>query len=347
MIDIPVILTAGFLFVSSCTYSPSGTNFMDVNQEPASLSMDFNISPQLEVDETIKLFGQPIAEYQFTSDFNDMRPVDLEISLGSQILEQNRFWMGKISQKKHFAIDTYGFPNGIYNLNIKAVSNSGTGSIADLTGNEIIEISGSWKIEIDNLGPTSPDISAVVADNRQLLITWNPYLRPNFSSYYISKNKFNESTGQYQEVYRVANQSITDRYKTSLYDPVYIGGEALYRVVTIPEAQNPYLNNHDFYGLGKIFTYNDEFPVFQAHVITDSQLELRWSICKYPDNFGSYLVRKYQDDSDVINFWSFTNIEDTSLIDTDFTPDSGYHYELITMPKLFSPSASTYDTIIP
>lgn len=334
LIDIPVILIAGFLFVSSCTYNPSGTNFQEKEATVVPVNVVLSLDPALEADDILKIADR--VEYSYRVFPNGRSNLRISLQLGQRQLENKDLSYTELTRKHNSAFFSQQFDDGMYDLKMVVTANSGSGSLADLTRNETVQFTYTWKVEIDNAPATAPQINEIEANNGVVRINWNPYDRPRFNYYQVKR--VNE-TGN-SEFYRFPENVIFNRYTTTATDPGFIGGKATYAVIV-----------SDMYtmGTGDFYSLEESYPVFTEYEINGSDLTLSWSECLFPGNFGKYVLQETYNSGGIRKSWEFENVTHTSHTITDFSENHGFIYRLITIPKVPYQSwqNQTVDTLTP
>ncbi|WP_299762578.1 hypothetical protein [uncultured Pontibacter sp.] len=184
------------LFLSfACDYNPSGSHYEE-------------ISPSTEVTAEITL-----NQYQDTIRVRGNVMLNFQVSLPGRIVHgyQLKFNNTILSQGSAFSgshfFETKSYRDGFYTMQLSAIGNSGTGSLADKHGAESIEVYRTWVVQVDNTLPQPVNITSIKPENGQLRIEWQKYKGTGFERYLIIRQSGN---GFYSEY----SGTITDPDKT-------------------------------------------------------------------------------------------------------------------------------------
>lgn len=186
-----------------------------------------------------------------------------------------------------FYLDCKDYTDGEYTLNVVLVTNTTSGSLADLLGAEGFIHHLSWKLVVDKSAPTPVQITRLFNDSGIVKIEWEKYSKVNFGCYKVVKTVKSESGHSSTNVVEI----VTDRNKTYFYDSTFIGGWSEYFV----RVESPIFKTAS----SEKVVYSDEYPEIKAEWKYDNLVELSWNKCKYPKAFSKYIL----------------NINDQSLID--------------------------------
>ncbi len=310
-----------FLYLSlvytACTFDPQGEYFVDVDENPTiAVRVDLNTA-----QDTISLI-EPTT-FSYSIDVGQRTLNSLEIWLGDYLIETSTENFGD------FSLRPENYQTGAYELRLLFNANSGTGSLADELGAQILTGERVWLIQIDN-DPIAPIlIQEVKPDNGRLLIKWNTYEKPNFYQYSIHRN--NAST---------PFAIIDDQLQTFVYDSLYVGGNVTYRVDIQGYKQR---------SQGTVFTYSDNYP--QLKVAANdrvSTVTLRWDESMYHANFGSYTLFKLENSSPPTLIKTLTNVNDTSITIDNVHFGGPIRFKLITSahPTPFSGAEGTSVSVV-
>ncbi|HEX6983074.1 MAG TPA: hypothetical protein VF181_09960 [Balneolaceae bacterium] len=292
-----ILLLLISLVTTSCTYSPNGSNFIEISKKVDPIQAEINFSPVFVDADTFKIYSNVRVDYNF--------------ELGDKVLRRMQVWFGNdtlidfprngsLNQYHTFSLRTSNYPDGVRKLNFRVLTSSATNSIADLSGAEVAVFEKSWLMEIDNAPPTGVPIISAERKNGSLELRWKMYKRPNFERYLPRRGEYdgkNFSPYVFFNDYRITNRGVT-----SAFDRLYIGGTAYYRVVISPVDIFPQ-------GYGPVFKFEDEYPQFIKIDTVGSKLRFTWSSCKYPANFGFYRFGHTESGKS----WTFTNVADTTF----------------------------------
>ncbi|RIJ34334.1 YncE family protein [Pontibacter oryzae] len=208
------------LFITACDFTPSGEHYEEISPEPV-VNADLSLFPDKDtiyvrgsttLNFIISIPGRPLQRY-------DLRLDNKTIASGTQ-------YNGTV----YFNSENYS--NGYHVLQLGVVTNSGTGSLADKVGVELLEVYRTWTVYIENGPPQSSAIVSIKPENGALRIDWQKYPGHFFESYSLVR----QMPGEYNKVIG----TITDKNQTSLLDTTYVGGTATYFVMTKAQQQSWY-----------------------------------------------------------------------------------------------------------
>jgi len=171
----------------------------------------------------------------------------------------NKHW-SIFSKDGTFSISPNDYTAGYDTLSLVIFTNSGSGSLADLTRAEGFRVEKRWLLLIDGRFAPQITISKSITENGFLKLTWPKCNNYNFSSY--------EFTGP------GITKTIGDADCTSYIDSSYIGGSATYRINTKVITNNQLT-------MGKTLTMGDPFPMLKFTDIGIDSLKIFWDKCKY------------------------------------------------------------------
>ncbi|GAB5536315.1 MAG: hypothetical protein Rubg2KO_25640 [Rubricoccaceae bacterium] len=202
-------LAALLLFWAGCdalTFSPGAEiPVTEVDPTPGTLTLDLTAS-----EDTLALWGT--VEITYNLEALGTGPVDsLRFRLGDRVLP--------FTLSEPLVIQTTDFPDGDATLKLAAYASSGTGSLADVYGEERIAAEIMRPVVIDNAPPETVAVQSLAPENGRLTLRWERYPRVNFSGYRIYRSAPDGSN-------RRLLATISDRDSTAWGDPTYIGGDA-------------------------------------------------------------------------------------------------------------------------
>ncbi|MBF8962108.1 hypothetical protein I0P70_02520 [Pontibacter sp. FD36] len=154
----------------ACDYSPSGSHYEDLNPNPEVVA-DITLH---EHQDTILIRGNK--NLHFSVSLPGRVYHGFQLKLGNQVIAEG-------NNPGSVLFRSAQYRDGYHTLKFSAVSNSGTGSLADKHGAELLEINRTWVILIDNAGPSPVAITSIVPVKGQLRVEWQQYKRPGFHRY--------------------------------------------------------------------------------------------------------------------------------------------------------------------
>lgn len=246
-------------FAGGCTYEPEGEFFKDIPQPDPQVTISLNTFDQ---SDTIRLYTPASFRFEVTTDKGIIKEV--------QVLVDNTLLFHAKSRVGVFEIDWDHFlKTGVHELKIQFITSTGSGSLADHLEAEHILVWRTWVLNIFVDPPPQPHVT-LKSENGFLKVSWTPYTKPNFASYFITGLAgSNEPT------------VITNPYQNYIVDSFYAGGYTQnYRVLieTRTTSSSGYA------------VLNDDFSVKGQYRSSDSTMLLSWPKADFPGAFRSYSI---------------------------------------------------------
>lgn len=220
----------------SCNYEPDGVVFTEVSKPSVTgISVDLNM---------------PV-----NSPYQLVQPTTFTYSIntgGKQLIRSDVFLNGtkvttSSSPSVTFTVNPADLPTGTHALHIEVVFASGSGSLADVVGAEVIVVLMDRSLVVDHVipggsGPGSPGndepfvLKSVKNVNNTIEVSWSKYSKFNFQNYKIKRTDFNDAGvivgGAELGPFNDANQ-------TSVEDHSYLFGKSTY-TITLTAANQEY-----------------------------------------------------------------------------------------------------------
>ncbi|MCP2045136.1 hypothetical protein [Pontibacter sp. HSC-36F09] len=250
----------------ACDYSPSGSHFEEV-------------SPQVEVIGDIELDNYPS---QDTLMLRGSVNLKFSVSLPRRTIYTVELLLGKNSLGATSSatggrqLQTTEYADGYYTLQLNVLGNSGTGSLADKSGVEGVQVYRTWVVYIDNTMPKPVTLTSVIAEDGSLKLEWKKYRGTGFQKYEILRHY----PGQYN--HGMVAATITDPNQTTWFDYEYLGEQVSYRVVT---RVNGYY--YDLLSNSIPFFYPKP-QVLSSTISPAKELKITFSSTPFYRNFGNY-----------------------------------------------------------
>lgn len=280
----PFVFLLNLLFLSACEFAPEGSHFEELNPNP-----EINAIIDLEGSgDTIPVRGNIL--FNLSISIPERSIYGYEVYLGEKLIKEEQGTPSSI------VVPSTSYENGYYPLKILILANSGTGSLGDKTGAEILQVHRTWVLDIENGRPSAIKFKRVFESEGRLKVEWEKYKKGGFQRYVLYKDSYSEST----EVF-----STTDQAVTSWIDSTYIGGNETYKIaVQVDGLRSP----------EELITFSSPLPEFVAHEITDgNNLLLKFTKTTFYNNFRKYKIEGYPDDHNSLSI-EIPNLQDTIVL---------------------------------
>lgn len=256
------------VLLTGCEFVLKEENLLDIEKPAEMHRIDLSLIP---VSDTIKITEKQLMVYEINTYGLILQKV--EFRLGSY------YQWDKTTSSGSFTLDPVYLSNGVYELSMKAYTNSGTGSLADKLGGEGFWAQRIWTVKIsgqttggttepvdstiDN-SPTVPvrNVKSEIIAGGYLKFSWPKVNRKDFYCYRIYWNGTPTNILHYK-----AND-------TTYIDSTYLGGPKVFRV--------DYARLHDNMDVyGESITLNDTYPVLSVTGLELDSVNLHWAKSKY------------------------------------------------------------------
>ena len=273
-----ILLLPLLYFSCETNFEPSGENFVEID---TTVNIQANVT--LSQDDTLGLLILDDQTYiSFNLDIGALHLYELQVTIDEQIV----FTGNQVSDS--FYYDPNQYSDGLHLLKIEFITNSGRGSLADLSMAEGYQFYQEWEIlSISNSPPEPLSIIGVYPYQGGLKVDWEEYDRLYFENYRLTSS--------------IQLYTSTHPDDVTFIDPYYVGGEVSYRLE---------INTPNGTARSAAFTYMSPFPdITNFEQLAPDIISVNWSKCDYPSNFGKYVVGLESIGSQV-----FTQVNDTSAI---------------------------------
>jgi len=294
-----VIVTS---LLSACDYSPAGSHFEEIDPNPEVIA-DISLNQQQDT-----VVAQGNLSFVFNVSLLGHSVYGYQLKLDKSILAEERSLAGS------YFFQSKKYKDGYHELQLLIVANSGTGSLADKSGAEIVEVYRTWTVYVDNGPPSAVAVTSVKPEDGQLKIEWQPYKRPGFQKFELVKTL----NGIRQDP--VA--TFTDPSATSWIDDSYVGGPVSYYVVA-------YANGYYNGTYGPTGEYEYPLPRILHTTYNEAKdLTVTFSATPFYKNFKAYELHASQG----LSFQS-SERTDTTVTFPDPGFGSDFAVKLIAYPK--------------
>lgn len=290
----------------SCIYTPDENTWKEIEQiNTAEFFLNLN-----DFTDTIPYTRVSPIAYEF--DIGSREFYLIEVQIGEYVFELKNI-SGIINKDLSYLED------GFHPMKIDIYTNSGTNSLADKSGNEVLYASFEYTLQISLGPPIALSITAFENDDGLLKISWEKFKNIGFYRYDLYRKGYQDHL-----VSRI--DKISQNY---CYDSSFVGGTGNYYVLArTTNGQG---------AKGPISTIEDEMPT-----ITDFELQnpndmlnkpyykINWTKCNYYRAFNMYLLSA--NGCNVPSRTLIYNIDSTSLYTN--VPNFGYPIllKLTTLP---------------
>lgn len=278
-----------FISTSSCDYSPSGSNYEEINPNPhviAELTLN-------DDQDTVIVRGQ--ATLAFASNLPGREYLGQKLEIGNTVISEGQF-------ESRYFFDSQKLSDGYHIITYTVYANSGTGSLADKSRAEIIEVSRKWVLLVDNAPPKPITIRSLKPEGGQLKVTWKPYQGRWFKNIQL-KRQIGE--GQNYTMFTSTNPN-----DSVWFDNSYLGGLATYQIVVNLDDRNQ--NNS---ATGTTSSYYYPLPTVLTTTYNEAhEGTITFSATPFYKNFESYYLST--------PFGSITGNTSTDTVKT--FPDPGF-----------------------
>ena len=255
-----LIILMLFVGFSSCEYQLKEEEFVEI--KPPNAENDFNVNININMlapGDTLFIFNPTTIDYNINAYGLDIQRATLNLPGESWPLKSS----GQLT------IDPKDFTPGIYTLTLLLITNSGTGSIGDITGNEGYGLKMEWVAVIDNRGGPYMEFIKTINEDGFLTLKWNPVTNLNFSHYELRR----------YYGYETYSRDIYNPQDTTFIDSCYFAGEVSYDIHTVVKTKWADM------GYGSNLSIDEPVPQlhFQMHGL--DSVDVSWNRTKYPANY--------------------------------------------------------------
>nr|WP_319571013.1 hypothetical protein [uncultured Draconibacterium sp.] len=252
MFRLLIISTSIILLIvsNSCEYDLTKENFVDI--DPPSQMQYFELEGLPESD-TIYIFESTVLSYNLNDN-------DHNVLIGT-ITYQGKTWELS-SNTGSVTINPEAFEAGIDTLKLTIYLNSGTGSIADLSGMEGYYLEKEWIVVADARPAPKIIPTKRINEDGLLVIEWPEIQQYNFVAYEIRCNSSSRSI----------NKTITNSKQNYFVDSLYVGGD--YWIDVSCRLQNDH-------AWGESLSFYEEPPQLMVEEIGFDSIRISWPKSAY------------------------------------------------------------------
>lgn len=254
---IVLILFAG---LSSCEYQLKDEEFVEI--KPPDGIHNFSIN-MLAPGDTLFLFNPTILEY-------DINAYGLDIQRAVISLARETW---PIKSSGQLRLDPKDLTPGIHTLTLLLTTNSGTGSIGDITGNEGYNLKMEWVAVVDSRSGPLMEITSSINEDGFLSLKWNSVKNLNFCHY--------EFTRWFD--YKSQTKLIYNQQDTTFIDSCYIAGKVSYTLRAFVKSK--WADVREDY-----LSVDEPIPHLSFQMNGIDSVNISWNKTKYPANYELYQV---------------------------------------------------------
>lgn len=235
----------------SCEYKLDSQHFRDLQELDSTWSIQVDLTPETFPE----VIEEPVLiKYRFY-------PTDLNLLKVQVVLDDTYTLFESTKEQDSLLVSPYDFEPGNRKLSIVFITDSKSGSLADLTGYEAVGFHRDWEFYKPNICYSGICIRNIYNDTGLLKITWDTTTMSGFRKYRVNK------MCEFFDAPRVIAE-ITDRSQTEYHDREYFGGWADYSLEAETDNGTRYSSAASVYYL---------FPALQVLWIKDNNIQLYWN----------------------------------------------------------------------
>jgi hypothetical protein len=272
------------LLLSACTYPLEEENFVTLSKEPQAAVSRMDL---LNVADTFQLFARStLLHYKLAVENADTLEVHVYVD--------NRWQASVPSASGSFTVRAADFDDGYHRLRVLAVTNSGTGSLADQLGAEHVKWEKNWVFLLEKKPALPLAIRDIYPQDGRLMVEWET----------------SEHLTEKEVIFRLKQPPwtewsylVSDPSKTSLADSHYVGGEievSLRNISINPEHNSPTTTSTAHFSPPEIQDFSSNGY---------GHLEVAWSKPVFYQNAGQYQIYH---DGDLL--YTGNDLNDTTVV---------------------------------
>jgi hypothetical protein len=293
----------------ACDFQPDKKMFKEMPAlDLTGINMTLSINDGM-IDDTIRLSSK--SNFTIIADL-----AGRQVKYGEIFIDDSLVTL--VDSDNTFELDVENYNASKHFLRVDLYADAGSGSLADQLGGELLKISKTWPLLVDDT-PVQELPLNVVVENGQLAIKWNRYLQNDFTKYVISKAVI---TGGNQR-HPCWTREITDPEQTILYDETFIGGTVEYSLAIQGGNELGPESKKEFW-----YPYN---PELQYEWLSSDQLKIFWRRPAFPSNVHSYNILVLGDSPGT--FENTDPMDTTMVVDLELAIGSLRDIQLEVIPK--------------
>jgi len=269
-----LVLLIVIFSVTACEYKLEEENFVKIVPPDSTRQFSLNLGDQ---SDTVYVFMTSSVHYNFNTD--GLKVISLKFSMDDKTWERT-------SAEGTIDISPNNFTEGFHKLTAELYTNSGSGSIADLSNAEGYYVKKEWTVLVQVLNAPNLTMYENISENGFLKITWDKCDQLNFDSYIITLPDYSKHI-------------IADKDSNFFVDTMYVCGEQNYKLTCVVLADKNSISNTEF-------TVNNVVPEILFEEKGLDSLKVFWKSPKYKCKY--YLEEQYFTYTTLLNNSTETSI---------------------------------------
>lgn len=267
------IFAAIVIAITSCEYSPTGSNYQNINPNFNPPVMNIELP---EDGKTIMIQNNVVyyLNYKLKGDLSKFYKV--LFYLDTNMIYESTTIRGEVYLEKKIKNLTQE-----YTLRMVVLNHSGTSSMADRLNMEGSYAEKRWKVVVYNPSLFKSDSVSYTIEDGVLKLYWKKYPFDNFVRYEIKKiikeNKSNKS----EFIYTIINKD-----SNWFFDKSYIGERADYQIKIYHKE-----NSYNYYFLFPEINLDSDLPVFISKKIDNTSIEISWTKNKFYHSISHFSLK--------------------------------------------------------
>ena len=295
------------VIITSCQFIPDDVHYVE-RSKPESPEVEI-IELSLDTDSIFLTDFQNI-RFQFSAGKHSIMQVGILIDGEEKYVRSN--------YRDNFTIKASDLSEGIHKLSFSVITNSNSGSIADLLGYEGFQfISNEWTLVCVKNDRRASFIHKQI-ENGKLKLSWEEHNKVNFKSYRITK-KYDNFAG------------IVKEFRTTvpyLVDEAYVGETAYYDVYTEYNSSAGY----EFHWAE--IAFKNSLPLIQIRRNPENGYEIFWENNQFEQAVKNYRLIDLKSPADTVILWQGDPSDDNHFAMAGAVFGNKISYRLVAIPKL-------------
>ena len=218
------ILIIIIVLFTSCEYSPSGSNFVELTKPADSIAIGISLN-DINPADTIYIYQDTRISVKLFADSKDLRQATV-------FLDSQQYYLWNSSDNFDFVIRPYEVEEGVHKLTVNAVFASGSGSLAEIMGMEGYMGEMSWNIRVIPNPESHFQVGYRINKDGFLEIYWDNAVPENVIEKYTVRVPFADK-----------DSIINNPKQKSFIDYGYVCGYAYYQVSTYLKSGYSYMTS--------------------------------------------------------------------------------------------------------